>query len=294
MPQYDVFLSHNSVDQEAVELIARDLRALLTDPATCGYPSGQATQLLDGEAAADSIRAALADLAARTGPDDTAVVFFSGHGAHGPAGGDTHQYILPYDCDPADLPGTAISGDEMTKMLREIQASRLLVLFDSCHSGGAGDPKGTLPQIKRGLSEDYYQALAQGKGRVVIASSRPDEVSWALRGMDNSLMPGRALEEKPQPAKGRGFLCARRQSLEQFGITMVCQDWRVSDGETTAPTWNGWGGFALPGLRRCGALTSVQDGAILSRLPKMVVLSGHWQSYRDGGAALLPGKLLSD
>ena len=46
----------------------------------------------------------------------------------------------------------------------------------------------------------------------------------------------------------------------------------------------------------------MQDGAILSRLPKMVVphaeicagLSGHWQSYRDGGAALLPGKLLSD
>jgi hypothetical protein len=174
---------------------ARDLRGLLTNPATCGYPSDQVVQLLDSQATGESIRAALSNLATRTGPDDTAVIFFSGHGAHDPAGGDTHQYILPHDCDPADLPATAIPGDEMTAMLRGIQAGRLLVLFDSCHSGGAGDPKSTLPQIKRGLSEDYYQALAhQGKGRVVIASSRPDEVSWALRGMDNSLFTHYLLE----------------------------------------------------------------------------------------------------
>ena len=123
---------------------ARDLRTLLTDPATCGYSLDHVVQLLDGEATGEGIRAALADLAACTSPDDTVVVFFSGHGAHDPTGGDSHEYILPYDCDPADLAGTAISGDEMTEMLREIQAGRLLVLFDSCHSGGAGDPKGSL------------------------------------------------------------------------------------------------------------------------------------------------------
>jgi hypothetical protein len=166
---------------------ARDLRDLLTDSARCGYLCNNVTQLLDDEATGDAIRAALESLAQSINSQSTAIVYFSGHGAHDPAGGDTGQYILPYDCDPTDLPGTAIAGDEMTALLREIKAGRLLVLFDSCHSGGAGDPKVALPQIKRGLSEDYYQALAQGKGRVVIASSRPDEVSWALPGMDNSL-----------------------------------------------------------------------------------------------------------
>ena len=166
---------------------ARDLRALLTDPSACGYPPDQVTPLLDEQATADNIRVALADLAARTGPTDTAVVYFSGHGAHDSAGPDTRQYILPHDSDLVDLPNTAIAGDEMTALLREIRAGRLLVLFDSCHSGGAGDPKGLLPQLKTGLSENYYQALARGKGRVVIASSRPDEVSWALEGMSNSL-----------------------------------------------------------------------------------------------------------
>ncbi len=193
---------------------ARDVCALLTDPVTCGYPAGQVRQLLDGEATGDGIRAALADLAARAGPDDTAVIFFSGHGAHDSPNSKLKtqnsklktqnsklkQYILPYDCHPDDLPGTAIPGEEMTQLLLAIQAGRLLVVFDSCHSGGAGDPKGDTPGFKTGLSEDYYQALAQGVGRVVMAACRPNEYSWALAGMGNSLFTHYLLEA----LRGRG------------------------------------------------------------------------------------------
>lgn len=186
---------------ESVLNDARDLCALLTDPARCGYPPAQVVQLLDGQATGVAIRAALTELAAATGPDNTAVVFFSGHGAHDPAGGEHGQYLLPYDCDLGDLRGTAIAGDEMTALLRAIQAGRLLVFFDACHSGGAGDPKGTLPQFKGGLDEAYYQALAQGKGRVVMASSRPEEISWALAGMRNSLFTHFMLEALRGEAK---------------------------------------------------------------------------------------------
>lgn len=183
---------------------ARDIRDLLTDNGRCGYRSGNVIQLLDNVATTDRIRMALSELAARAGPDDTVVVFFSGHGAHDLQGGDTDQYILPYEADPMDLPGTAIVGSDMTAMLREIKAGRLLVLFDSCHSGGAGDPKALLPQFKAGLSEEYYQALAQGKGRVVMASSRPDEVSWALADMRNSLFTHYLLEALRGQAKTLG------------------------------------------------------------------------------------------
>jgi hypothetical protein len=178
---------------------ARDLRELLTSPA-CGYPSANVTQLLDDQATAGGIRTALADLATRTGPDDTVVIFFSGHGGHEDSGDKTQQYLIPYDCNPNDLPGTAISGEEMTGFLRDIKAGRLLVLFDSCHSGGAGDPKSLLPQIKSGLSETYYEKLAQGVGRVVIASSRREEFSWALDGMGNSLFTHFLLEALRGPA----------------------------------------------------------------------------------------------
>jgi uncharacterized caspase-like protein len=186
---------------------ARDLRALLIDPAACGYPPANVVQLLDSAATGAAIRAALADLAARAGPDDTAVVFFSGHGAHDSPNSKLetqnsklYQYILPYDCHPDDLPGTAIPGDKMTQLLLAIQAGRLLVIFDSCHSGGAGDPKGDTPGLKAGLSEEYYQALAQGVGRVVMAACRPNEYSWALAGMGNSLFTHYLLEA----LRGRG------------------------------------------------------------------------------------------
>ncbi len=191
---------------------ARDLYALLISPTACGYPPApapNATLLLDGEATGDRIRTALIDLAARTGPDDTVIVFFSGHGAYEDSDGEIQQYILPYDCDPIDLTGTAIAGDDMTALLRNIHTGRLLILFDSCHSGGAGDPKGErLPQLKTGLSESYYAGLAQGRGRVVIASCRADEYSWALAGMNHSLFTHYLLEALQGQAKtlGDGFV----------------------------------------------------------------------------------------
>ena len=173
---------------------ARDLGSLLIEAAICGYPSKQVVALLDDQATGNRIRTALADLAARTGPDDTAVVFFSGHGAQKMGVTTPQEYLLPYDCHSHNLPGTAISGEEMTAMLRQIKAGRLLVLLDSCHSEGAGDPKGLEAQIKAGLSDDYFRMLAQGKGRVVIASSRADELSWTLGGMNNSLFTHHLLE----------------------------------------------------------------------------------------------------
>ena len=192
---------------QAVLNDARDIVAAFTASTICGYPSTQVIQLIDSQATANAIRAALVDIAARTGRDDTVIIFFSGHGAHDPNDG-SRQYILPYDCDTANLSQTAISGDTMTKMLHNIEADRLLVLFDSCHSGGVGDPKGLFSGMKTGLSEDYYQTLAQGKGRVVIASSRPDELSWVLPGANNSLFTSYLLDALHGHARviGDGYL----------------------------------------------------------------------------------------
>ena len=178
------------------ESVLNDARAtgdLLADPAACGYPPGQVQILLDDQASAARLRAALKDLADKTRPGDTAIFYFSGHGFHKKVDGGHQQFLLPYDADLTDLT-SVISGDEMTELLRQIRASRLLVLFDSCHSGGVGDPKSAEAQLKAGLDEQYYERLATGKGRVILASSRPEEPSWALEGMDNSVFTYYLLE----------------------------------------------------------------------------------------------------
>jgi len=192
---------------ESVLNDARATGALLADPAACGYPLGQVQILLDEQASVMELRAALKSLSDQTGPGDTAIFYFSGHGFHKKVEGGHQQFLLPYDADLAD-PASLISGDEMTELLRQIRASRLLVLFDSCHSGGVGDPKSAGMQLKAGLDEQYYEKLASGKGRVIMASSRPEESSWALEGMKNSVFTHYMLEalRGQGPSLGDGYI----------------------------------------------------------------------------------------
>jgi hypothetical protein len=73
--------------------------------------------------------------------------------------------------------------------LSTIKAERLAVLLDACHSSGTAELKSLDPAegVKGGLSDAAYTLLAQGKGRVLMASCRADETSVVLSGMRNSL-----------------------------------------------------------------------------------------------------------
>jgi hypothetical protein len=86
------------------------------------------------------------------------------------------------------LAQTAISGVELTEALRHIPARKVVVVFDCCHAGGIGQPKEAVALVlKAGLPESYYEALATGQGRVILASSRSSESSWVLPSDSNSL-----------------------------------------------------------------------------------------------------------
>lgn len=192
---------------ETVLQDARDVDALLRSPEHCGYLDDHVRLLLDQQATASGLRAGLRWLAEVAEPNDTVLFFFSGHGGrilNGPYAGN---YLIPYECDPLDLAGTALSGYEITNLLRKIRAQRLLVLFDCCYAGGTGDTKGiglTRETFKSGLDEPYYERLAHGTGRVIMASSRSDEESLVLPGMSNSLFTHCLLEALRGAARTRG------------------------------------------------------------------------------------------
>ena len=64
----------------------------------------------------------------------------------------------------------------------------MVVVFDCCHSGGIGQPKDPAePAFKTGLSESYYAKLTEGRGRIILASSRSKEYSYVMPGAENSL-----------------------------------------------------------------------------------------------------------
>jgi len=150
---------------------AQAIAAQLQDPRRCAYPPEHVRLLTNEQARRQSILDGLDWLAMVTGPNDTAVVYFSGHGIENP---DYH--FVPFGFDWGDLANTAITGRAFTDQLRTIQASKLLVLLDCCHAGGLAEAKSA---IKSPLPAAAMETLKAGSGRVIVASSRSGELSWA-------------------------------------------------------------------------------------------------------------------
>ncbi len=159
-----------------------------------GYSPKNMNILKDGYATKDIILEQLGLLANSTGEGDTVIVFFSGHGMRIVEGSSQVEYLCPVDANLEQIKETCISSEEFTANLRKIKADRLVVFLDSCHSGGVGEPKDANLQIKKGLSEKTYNQMANGKGRVIIASCKSNEVSWEFENWENGLFTHYLLE----------------------------------------------------------------------------------------------------
>jgi len=196
--------------KDAVLKDAKDINNLFLSSEHCGYIEENCHLLLDGEATSENIRYQLKWLSESTSSDSTVLFYFSGHGGRIEKEQQSVNYLIPYDCDLGNIENTAISDNEITGLLHKIRAERLLVLFDCCHSGGIGDAKNLISEseFKSGLNESYYEKLAQGKGRVIIASSRSDEVSLILPDMPNSLFTHYLLKslKGDMPTRGDGLI----------------------------------------------------------------------------------------
>jgi hypothetical protein len=101
-----------------------------------GMRAEDAVTLTDADATAENLRDAIERLAAQTGPQDTFVLFYSGHGDR------IERAAGPEVFDPDSLDETlelyddAISDDELRVMLDSVRAGTTLLLLDSCFSGG--------------------------------------------------------------------------------------------------------------------------------------------------------------
>jgi metacaspase-1 len=192
---------HINALPEAVLNDARDVAKVLTSSCYCGYAPENVRLLLDNEATADSIREGLCTLGRLVRPEDTALIFFSGHGGLLGSPSEPTSALLPVDYDPTAPEKTSLVEAELTKVLQAIRADRLVVMLDACHSGGAGNLKQTELAPRFGFTEKAINNLSQGKGRVIIASSRSDETSLIFTGMRNSLFSAKLLEA----LKGKGY-----------------------------------------------------------------------------------------
>ncbi len=177
---------------EAIVKDTMGMHTILRAGDYCGYANEHVRLRYDAQATASTIREDLKWLAEVTAADEkaTAIFYFSGHGGRTEIDGQISYYLMPFDCDLDNLDKTAIASTELAQLLHAIRPPRLLVLLDNCYSGGMDEIKGTTSAqgaLKYGPEEDYYEQLAQGQGRVIIASSSPDQTSRSSSSMNNSL-----------------------------------------------------------------------------------------------------------
>jgi hypothetical protein len=167
---------------------ALGLSDVLLDPARCAFPAAHVRVLTSRHASRDEVLAALDWLTVKVQADPEAmvIVFFSGHGVVIKTG-----RLLTFGWDLTDLPRTTISSVEFNERLRAIQAQKLVVLLDCCHAGKMAEAKG-VPLLQSPIPPKLVDTLKAGSGRVVIASSRKDEVSYT--GRPYSVFTGALLE----------------------------------------------------------------------------------------------------
>lgn len=167
-----------------------DIHALLVDPQYCGYPEDNVRLLRDGEATRAAIDRALAELAERSNEGSTVFFYISSHGGRIDSGPYAGEYLLPVDAvytSRESIAQTAVSGAQFSQALSDIPARKVLVVFDCCHSGDIGYIKdANVPKINA-LPERYYDVLKEGRGRVILASSRSTEYSYIMPNDENSL-----------------------------------------------------------------------------------------------------------
>lgn len=158
---------------------ATGIADILQDPERCAYPQNQVTLLTETTATRQGILGALDDLANSADAESTVVFYFSGHGYEVDAGFGKQYFLMPYAYEVTNLVSTAIGGQEFMQKLAAIPAQKLLVLLDCCHAGGMDNEKAPGgPQFSKApLPAEAEQILAQGGGRVIIASSQADEKS---------------------------------------------------------------------------------------------------------------------
>lgn len=159
---------------------ARDLAATLQTQRATIYRTVEAELRLEQEATRPRILAGLSWLQKKVQPSDTAVIFLAGHGTNDPTG---TYYYLPYDAS-TDL-RTMLSGSDLQAELKNI-AGRVLLLLDTCHSGGVLGRRSMTRLINELTSENKIVVFAASTGQ---ESSR-ESPAWKNGAFTKALVEG--------------------------------------------------------------------------------------------------------
>ncbi len=133
----------------------------------------QTTSLLDVDVTPGGVLAAVREAAQATGPDDTLVIFYAGHGIDGKAAGqaDAGLVLTTPKTRMNDLKATALPWAALSAALVDARGT-IVVVLDACHAGMAGSDAFA-------TNDDTVSALMTRAGApmIVLAGSKGRQLS---------------------------------------------------------------------------------------------------------------------
>jgi len=148
-----------------------------------GVRSNNARLLLNKDATQVNIRRALGDfLKQKALKEDEVIIYYAGHGTTDPeptSEGGLAKYLVPWDADPTSLFATGIPMEEIDHIFARLAARKILLVQDTCFSGGAGGRT----FLRRGLTraatitDKFLQDLASRQGRMILTASDANQLS---------------------------------------------------------------------------------------------------------------------
>jgi PKD repeat protein len=143
-------------------------------------PAEHVMTLYDSQATLARVRGALDWLRRNSLPDDLAFFYFAGHGFQGDDdNGDEldglDEFLALYDTQADAKDATGLRDDEFGRFLDQVNSEHVMVVFDSCFSGGQGRSLsgGTRPWPgKLDLFEDFSL-----EGKLVLAAASESQNS---------------------------------------------------------------------------------------------------------------------
>ncbi|MEZ5039239.1 MAG: caspase family protein [Saprospiraceae bacterium] len=162
----------------------------IIDKEKAGYQADNCVLLLAEKAKRTNVLAAIEGLKNKIVQDDnqqaTVMVYYSGHGGFDKRAADKPFYFLTNGYDTANFATTCIAGEEFSQLLDQVPAKKLIVLLDCCYAGQLKSKAGREDEedpanFHTHLQQDnqmMVNSLDQGSGRIIIASSTADQVSF--------------------------------------------------------------------------------------------------------------------
>ncbi|MBI2619343.1 MAG: caspase family protein [Ignavibacteriales bacterium] len=154
--------------------------AFLQTPEGGSFDRDHMRVLTNKDATLPNLREAMIDFLQQAIDKDLVLIYFAGHGAPDPTR-PQNLYLLTHDTDPTRLGTTAFPmWDIQTVIARQIQAKKVVVLSDACHSGGISVDVATrgLDVTESNPINHYLAELSRAKeGLVVFTASAAGEVS---------------------------------------------------------------------------------------------------------------------